>query len=146
MSEAGPTLAEINTLVDNLYDYKIQIEVKNNELKAIQELEAQCKANIMAVLEDSGLKSFKARSGTVSVSNRFSVKFPNDPATKKELEGWLRERNIFDGLWSVNFATLNSFFKAEAQAAEREGRLPDVPGLEPTHDKVISFRKGANHG
>jgi hypothetical protein len=143
MSEAGPTLAEINTLVDNLYDYKIQIEVKNNELKAIQELEAQCKANIMAVLEDSGLKSFKARAGTVSVSNRYSVKFPKEPAVKKKLETWLRKRNIYQGMWTINFATLNSFFKAEVEAAEREGRLVDVPGLEPTHDKIIAFRKSA---
>ena len=140
------TLSELNEWVDNLYNYKIQIEVKNNELKALQKLEDECKANILTVLEDSGLKSFKARMGTVSVSNRFSVKFPKEPEVKAALENWLKERNIFDGMWSINFATLNSFFKAEAEAAEREGRLVDVPGLEPTHDKIISFRKGANNG
>ena len=140
----SPTLAEINQLVDDLFQQEAKLSAARNEIKALDELADSTRAKIMQVLDDSGLKSFKANAGTVTCATRYNVKFPKDPDLKAGLQEYLLGKGAFDGLWSVNHQTLNSFFKVEAELAEAEGRLVDVPGLEPTADKYLQFRKGGN--
>jgi hypothetical protein len=135
-------IEEVILAVGELHDLSEEISKKRGELKLLTDSEEKLERKIMGILEDTGLKSFKSPYGTVTLANRFSVKFPKEPEVKKDLETWLRERNVFEGMWSVNYATLNSFFKAEMEAAERENRMVDVPGLEPTSESYLQFRKG----
>lgn len=98
------------------------------------------KVEIMEALTSQGLTSFKGSTGMVSISSRWNVKFPKDE-TKAELEKYLRDKGVFDGMWSVNHQTLNAWYKAEMEASQGKGEYLDVPGLNPTEDKILSLRK-----
>lgn len=138
------TLAEINQLVEQLDIFETKIASARNTLKALDEGAEEIRRKILGVLAESGLKSFKAGKGTVTAATRFGVKFPKDPDVKEQLRQYLTEKQAFDGMWSINHQTLNSWYKAKVEEAQGAGEYLDVPGLEPTSDTILQFRRGAN--
>lgn len=99
---------------------------------------------VVAELQSQGVDSFKGSVGTATVSTRFSVKMPKDPEIKQELKEYMLKQNAFEGMWTINHQSLNSWYKQEIEAAKMNSTMVDVPGLEPVADKWLSFRKSAN--
>lgn len=138
------SLNEISSMVEQLFEYETRLASTRNMVKALDEQAEEIRQRILGVLGEAGLKTFKAPMGTVTAAVRTSVKFPKDPEVKEALREYLLAKEAFDGMWSINSATLNSWFKAEKEVAEAEGRYLDIPGLEPTSDTILQFRKGGN--
>lgn len=136
------TLSELDALITQMHEFDIEATAVRNRASEIQKKADELKQTILQELEAQGVQSFKGNSGTVTIGSRFAVKMPTDPDLKDELRDFLTAREAFNALWSINYATLNSWFKAEAEAAKEAGVYLDVPGLEPKADKYLSFRKG----
>lgn len=102
----------------------------------------EIEAEIMRELETQGMDSFKGTKGQVYFSEKYAVKFPTDDVVKRDLENYLRGRGAFDAMWSINYATLNAFYKQEVEQAKENGELVDVPGMNPVLTKTLNFRKG----
>lgn len=140
--ESNVSLKEMDEKLGELARLEKEMEQLDGLKKTLQESIGKIQRDIMASLEAADLKTFKGGSGAVTVCSRWSVKMPKDPEVKDELRKELEEKEAFDGLWTINHQTLNSFWKAEKEACEQRGELVDLPGLNPIEDKYLQFRKG----
>jgi len=97
------------------------------------------------MLLDLGQDSFKTPLGTVSLRKRTSFKTPKDEDSRNAFFGKLKEMDVFDSMITVNSNTLNSFLKAEWEAAEARGEdmiTYRFAGIEPpTISVTASLRK-----
>ena len=136
------SLKEMDDLVTRLSEAKAeeseQRRIYSEKTKAVEEIEGE----IMKELTLQGLDSFKASKGMVYISEKYAVKFPTDLDVKAQLFQYLKDRGAFDAMWSINYATLNAFFKQEVERAKENGELVDVPGLNPLLTKTLNHRKG----
>ena len=97
------------------------------------------------MLLDLGQDSFKTPLGTVSLRKRTSFKVPKDEESRTAFFNKLKEMGVFEGMITVNSNTLNSFLKAEYEAAEARGEdmvTYRFDGIEPpTTSVTASLRK-----
>lgn len=139
------TLKNLAELCDKAFDLRSQIDQEqalvDEKKKALMEMQAQ----IQATLEEAGLESFKANSGTAYIQERTSFKIPVNPEEREAFFKYLKDKGAFDSLITVNYQTLNSFCKVELENALKEGDVNHkIPGIgEPTIFKEIRLRKGS---
>ena len=93
-------------------------------------------------LEEHGLRRFDFGAGKISVTEKRSVKVLD----KFKLFDWLRSKDIFESIVSVNSQTINKIYKDEFEAAQENGDIDflsqGIPGLsEPTTFQTIRFLK-----
>lgn len=134
-------IKDIDKMISEIRDFEDELEQLKAVQSKIREQVEERERAIMSALEESELKAFKGSRGAVSVVSRWSVKMPKDPAAKDELRKVLEEKNAFDGLWTINHQSLNSYFKEEKAVCDERGEMIDLPGLNPVEDKFLSFRK-----
>lgn len=138
------TLKDLATLCDKAFDLRSEIDrdqaLVDEKKKALSEMQEK----IQATLEEAGLDSFKANSGTAYIQERTSFKIPVGEAERTEFFNYLKSIGAFDSLITVNYQTLNSFCKEELENALKEGNVNHkIPGIgEPTIFKDVRFRKG----
>lgn len=136
------SLMEMNALVEKLTEAKVeeaeQKRIYSEKTKVVEEIEGE----ILNELQLQGLDSFKAAKGSVYISERYAVKFPNDSLVKEQLQEYLKQRGAFDAMWSINYASLNAFYKQEVERAKENGELLDIPGMNPILTKTLNHRKG----
>lgn len=100
----------------------IKQELKEENLK----LESQ-RAFLAEKLEELGLKKFDTGEGVITRVEKFNVRMEN----KQKFFDHLREKGIFEDLATVNFQTLNRYYKDEMEIAIEEGAIGfDIPGVE----------------
>lgn len=114
--------------------------VKRSSIE-LQNKADELRQKILESLEASGVHSFKGSVGSVNIAERFAVKLPADPEVKQELKDYLIAHGNFDALWTINYQSLNGWYKAEMEAAKANNVYLDIPGLEPKSDKYLQFRK-----
>jgi hypothetical protein len=73
------------------------------------------------MLLELGQSSFKTPLGTISIKKRVSFQTPKDEESREAFFSKLKEMGVFDSMITVNSNTLNSFLKAEYEAAEARG-------------------------
>lgn len=98
---------------------------------------------LITLLEEQNLQSFKCEHGAFSIVKRFSVKQPKSPEAWEAFWEHLRSIGAEGALKTVNSQKLNSWYKGEIEAAKARGELGlQVPGLEdPSVSEYISMRK-----
>lgn len=138
------TIVEFEGICQSLRDQRAVVD----QAKEAYELEVRkaddIEAKILECLEQMGRTNYKSKVGTVSITHRTSFKLPGSPEEKEAYFNYLREKDMYDSMISVNSSKHNSFCKAELELAEAEGRGLDfkIPGVaEPTINKTLSFRK-----
>jgi hypothetical protein len=138
------TIAEFTAMVEQLFDQRERVEKKKAELSKEQETLTELESKILNTLEANKLDNFRTPRGLVSVTHRFSVKTPKTPEARQEFFNYLRERGLFEDMITVNSQTLNSFFRAEQEAALDRGDVDfKMPGIEEASMvKTLSMRKG----
>ena len=141
------TVQELDLLVKNLFEKRK--EIKDDEDKIAEKTKAleSLKAKIVVYLEELGREQYKADYGTVSRSEKWNVTLPANDIAKTELFEHLRSRGIFEKYATVNAKALNSLYKADWEAAKKEGpekgmefRMPGVNP--PTLYVALSMTKG----
>lgn len=135
------SLQELDLLVMTLQSLEAEVKTLRKQATEIDEKADTLRAEIMRELEEQGVDSFKGNTGTVSIATKFCVRMPSDMTVKAELADYMREKGIFDAMWTVNYNSLNSWYNDEVQAAKDAGVYPDIPGLEPKSEKNLQLRK-----
>lgn len=136
------SLKEMDEMVSRLRHLREEETELRNLAKAksseVEEMEQQ----ILNELKTQELDSFKGSAGTVYLSKRYDVKFPKDDQQKFQLKKYLEQKGVLDLLWSINYQSLNSWWKQEMDAAFERNELLDVPGINPVESESLNFRKG----
>ena len=135
---------DIKELTARGYALKNKIDSLEEEVKGLNEELRTIQNQLAVMMKEQGVTSFKHADGTVVFTTRFTVKNPTDPADKEAFFEYLKQKNIFEDMVSVNSQKLNSWYKAEMEVAKNEGNFDfKIPGLgEPSALEIISFRKG----
>jgi hypothetical protein len=120
---------------DELKDKLSEKEIKRREVEA----------QLLSALDELGKSRWDiAGIGTISTVDKWSYKTPKTPEQKHLFFEYLKLKNVFEEIVSVNSQTLNAFAKREMEIARDEGKTDfSIPGLEePTLYKTVSLRKG----
>jgi len=125
----------------------LDTEVKHYD-KIVSELKSErevVRQNIIAMLIDSGLETFKAPGvGTVTVVTTPTVKTPKDAESKQKLFDFLMSKgeDVFYTYVGVNSRSLNSLYKLELEKSLAKGEMFDLPGVEQGENIVkLSLKK-----
>lgn len=141
MEGSTVTVEQLKLKCERAFDLRSEVDMKKAELSAIQKDLDEIENEIVAVLEELGLKSFKSSTGTVETRVRQSVKVPQGDG-RVEFFNYLKERGLFDSLITVNSQTLNAWYKQEAEVAQEEKRMLVIPGLEmPTSNVSVVLKR-----
>ncbi len=125
-----------------------ELRMKAAELKAAKtEIEAKVdglEEELKAMLEEDGETKLATDDGTIYLSFIDQVSMPKDPEQKEAFYKYLRERDLYDDMVSVNSQNLNGFYRKEAEATNARGDiLFSMPGIEGVHKVVrVNFRQG----
>ncbi len=137
------TIEELEAVATLIAEKRAEIaEISLKKKKMDEELDA-IEGRMMTLLETAGKHDYRSNVGTVYITSRESVKVPKDLDSKRQLFEYLRSKNLFEEMVSVNSQTLNAFYKTEKKNAEEAGQWDfALPGVgEPTVDQILAFRK-----
>jgi hypothetical protein len=118
-------------------------EIKRAHSEANEKLEG-LKSQMLALLNEQGVSSLRfAGGGSVGKSVRWSVKLPATPSDRDRFFAFIQGTGDYDELRTVNYASLNSWFKSVMEQAKERGDFDfRVPGLdEPVAQEILSVRK-----
>ena len=137
------TLGEMNKKINDLSRLRDQIDEVRAEASRLNTQKLELEDEILKHLEENDLTKFDGEMGRVTRVARFDVKFPkDDEANKGALREFLIAKGHFENMWSINHQSLNSWYKAELEAAKERGVDDfDIPGLEPMDRITIQFRR-----
>ncbi len=140
------SLSDFEKLIVEAYALDDEIEaLERDTMKpkraALKELEGK----ILQTLADHDMSSFKSSRGTVVRAVRYTVPTPKTIEDKVAFFDWLNKEKGREVYWtyaSVNSQSLNSFYKAEMEAAKEAGNFNfKIPGLaEPEATPILSRR------
>lgn len=141
------TVEELEKIIQDYAVLRAEIEeekkLMGEKTKALDELEGK----IMATLKEIGKTSYKSEHGTISRVEKWRVNLPASPEEKEAFSNFLREKGIFEKMYTFNSNTLNSYYMEEWEQAKNSGDPEDalnfrVPGInEPKVHETISFRR-----
>ncbi len=114
-------------------DMRKALSLENEKLDAM-------KLFITNKLQEFGLDKFDTGGGLVYKVNKMNVKISDRSA----FFDYLRKENIFDELASVNFQTLNAFYREKMDEAVRNGESNfNLPGIqESSIFTTVQIRSG----
>lgn len=137
------TIAEMDAMISELEDLEVRYSALKKECNASGEIVDAKRLAILDELKKQGMTAFKGTKGTVSITHRYNVKFPQEPASREAFKKYLLANNAFESMWTVNHQRLNAWYKEEIESLTDSGEMPDVPGLAPVVDENLSFRRSA---
>ncbi len=111
--------------------------------KETEKLE-EIKNKILEIMNKTGQDKFSVPGmGTVYLRTRATVTVPKEPDKRSQFFQYLKDKNIFDNLITVNSQTLNSYYKQEFEQAISDGNSDfKIPGIdEPYIIKSVGYRK-----
>lgn len=134
-------IPKFELLIQTMFEKKAEVDgIKELLAKKTATLES-LKSDVLVWLEKFDKTKYSANCGTVSVAHKISVKVPKDPANKKLLFDWLKERDNFDHYATIPSASLNSLYKEELKA-HGDVKTFKIPGVEqPKAYKQLSMRR-----
>lgn len=120
-----------------------EIDQQKIILKQLNEKYEEIEKVLMATMEEDEMHSFKSDYGTVYISTFDTVSMPQDEERKAAFFQYLKDKDLYDSMISVNSQKLNGFYRREIEAAREAGDiLFTVPGLEAKSSPRLGFRKG----
>lgn len=137
------TIEELENKAKELADLKGRKDIIKLDLKVIDDALEKLENEYLALLQEAEIASYKSKHGTITICNRFSVKFPKELDQRESFAKWAKEQGIYEELFTVNSQTLNSLYKKEKELAEEKGELFfRLPGIDdPTIMTYLSVRK-----
>ncbi len=141
----GVTVAQLDSLVEEMRQHRIAIEKKNIELTAMNKIAASMEGKIVQYLKELGRTKYETPHGTVSIRGSWRVNLPEKGQAMGDFFDYLKSQGIFEAMATVNSASLNSLYMKEWEGAKKRGEgmtftMPGVPA--PTFFEKMSFRKG----
>lgn len=148
MTEAATTtsvsMQEFTNLCNETWEMYRKVAEESERIKVLSEKLNEMKSKVLAYMEHYELeKQHIPGYGTLSITNRFSVRVPKGDDKLKFFE-FLKEKGVFEDMVTVNSQTLNSWYKEQLEEQLNAGN-PDwmAPGIgEAKLSKTLAFRKG----
>lgn len=130
---ASVTVAELDTLVKEIFEKRREIEEQDSKVTALNKELALLKAKAVTYLKELGRESYPTPFGTVSVSQKWRVNMPKTDDDKAALFAYLKDKGVYDHYATVNSNELNAFYMKEWEAAKKngDGVTFAMPGIEP---------------
>lgn len=136
-------MSDLATLQENILDLQGRYDDQKKELDITSKLLENAKSDMLAHMVESKIDSFKNDRGTITLNRRFQVTVPKGD----ELEAFFGYLESTDSrsahaLRTVNYATLNSWYKEQLEAAGDNAPFLRIPGLlPPTANEYLSVRR-----
>ncbi len=144
MSEV--TMSELDALGQKIFEQKKLCEEAEHLLNQRKAWLANMQAKMISVLEKFGRSNYSIPgAGMLIKSERLTVTLPKTPEDKQAFYTYLKEKELFEHLVTVNSMTLNAFYKKEFDIAAEEGRAVGfkIPGIsDPKTITTLNVRKG----
>ncbi len=141
--KAKITLEELDAWVAELGAQYDKCEKMQKELSEENKKAAILEGKIAQALKETGRDKYQTPKGTFYFRRAWRFNLPEKGEPKKLFIQWLRDKGIADEYLTVNSNSYNSLLNQEREAAIRDGRFLDVPGVpEPKLYETIGF-KGA---
>ena len=135
------SVKQLEQLIGQCYSERDEIQVLETQLKEKEKLHSNTKQRILSVFQEFNKSNYSSHRGMLIRQRRFSVTMPKDPKKKAAFFEYLKEKDSFDGLITVNAQSLNSFYKAEMDVAAKSGEAFEIPGLDaPKYFETLSIR------
>lgn len=137
------SLKEVKELIDRASALKTKIDTHKHEMSILQQAYGDLRRQILNILEAAELERLDGSEHTVYRTERRTWKVPQDPERRKVFFEWLDSKHLLWDMATVNHQTLNSWCRAEEEAALERGEVDfNVPGLdEPTVFTDVALRK-----
>jgi hypothetical protein len=137
------TMKDFESLIEQAYKLKAEKEEFESKAEAVGATLTELQTKLLAYMEQFDKTSYKSKFGNIIRAQKSSVKVPKDPEAKALFFKYLESKGIKDDILTVNSQTLNSFYKAERDAAIAAGAEEfSIPGLEaPTAYFQLQMRK-----
>jgi len=139
------TVQQLDELCKRIADQRLKCDAIDAELTENNKELAALEMKAVEYLDALGRSSYKSAFGTIGFREEFRWNLPASPDAWKQLFQHFKERDIYEGMVTVNSQKLNSFAKQEYNLAIEEGRGMEfyIPGLEqPKLFKKPTFRRG----
>lgn len=139
------TVKEIKDAISELHAVDIELDTLAAKVKKLNEEKSGLKAKLTLLLKEVGERNFTCELGTVTKITDYSVKMPAGDDKQKFFE-FLKERGVFDELATINYQTLNAYYKEQWEIAKQEDAASalnfSLPGIgELKAFETIKFRK-----
>jgi len=134
--------------VKKLWEQRAAVEKAKDALAVVSKAFEDAKRDVLKAMDVMELdKQHVPGLGVVYRQKSFSVKVPKGLDQKEALFKWIEEhkgKDVLDTLLSINSQTLNSFYKAELEAAKEAGDYNfALPGIDtPEVYYTIGMKKG----
>lgn len=124
------TVEELKNLVKEIFDKKVICEALDLELTAHNKELARLEQKCIEYLKDLNLDTFDSPFGKVTPVESASFTVPKTPKEREDFFQYLKSENLFDGMVTVNYQTLNGWAKQWYAAAKERGDLTaSIPGI-----------------
>jgi hypothetical protein len=135
------TIEEMNAQVEKIATLRVQEADAAKIKKEVMDALELAESTMMEMLTQENMKSYDSPMGKVTLAYRTSVKTPKTPEDKEAFFAYLKNRNLYDSMISVNSQTLNSLYKAELEEATERGDMDfAIPGIkEVTINQQLRF-------
>lgn len=130
-------------LQEVILDLQGEHDAKKKEIEGIYAKLEEAKSKLLAYMVENKLESFKTDRGTISLNRKFQVTVPKGD----DLQAFFDYLGSTDpdtaaSLRTVNYMTLNSWYKETLEAAGDEAPFLKIPGLKPpTANEYLSVRR-----
>ena len=122
------TVKQLDDLIDECFRLQDEHKELKKETSLLHAKLTTLQEQAIAHLQDLGKTSFKSPRGNFSFSVRETFKMPKSPEDRTLFFNYLKDKGVFEGLVSVNAATLNTWAKTEIESSEELDM--QIPGLE----------------
>lgn len=130
MEAAKIPLSDLDAAVNEMAELSAQIDAYEEQIKGLNAQKAALQLKVIAALDATERKSYSTARARVTKVSRFQVSMPKDPESRAKFFDYLRERGVFENLVSVNYQTLNSFYKEQFEQAKDSGDIDfAIPGI-----------------
>lgn len=125
------TVEELESAIQDCFDLKSVHDAKKDEASEAWDKYSEKQNRVRGMLESLNKTSYKASAGTFSFSLTDSYKTPKTLEQKEAFFTYLKEKNIFDEMITVNSKSLNSYAAKEIELQYDQGNFDfTIPGLE----------------
>lgn len=121
------SLEDFKILCNELYKQRGVVEEYKERLAEQQNVFDDLKSQVIMYLNENNLDKFVTDDVTISKVDKLNVSMTD----KNVFFKYLKEKGLFESMATINYNTLNSYYKNELENAVKEGRLDfKIPGVE----------------
>jgi hypothetical protein len=134
----------VEDLVSQIFEKRKEKDKASDVVSGINKELGVLETKAIEVLKELDLKDYRAKVGTITLKEKWSIKVPKTPEEKKLLFGYLTDNELFDTYATVPSVSINALFMDLWEQAKQEGRGAEfkIPGIEqPTMYEKLGVRK-----